>query len=334
MKVFVDPNEHFVIKIPEEWYVRNIEKDNELFKQPYGFEPYIDRNAAFQVSYKKITANTRKCNIENQPLGQCNLKYICSHVENIKTWVTNAESGYIVILSMVVDVEMDEKQKQMLFNQAQLSVDSFLILNQQAKKVLLPAIRWNNFMLSYFASIDLSNRALNNGSFVELVVLFANQIDAVLRQSITLAKQLKNESNEIDIGLIYQKENDRPIMEKKIYQLALDDDIIDQAIYSELINLYDVRNKVVHRYIISDLRSNEIIKLAKRYSEVYEILNEQVVQYEQRQYDEKIGIYNTSVRPGTNINDDYQKSLISSIRDKHGNREVNKAITISFKNVV
>jgi hypothetical protein len=268
MKTFVDPYELFVIKIPEEWYFTTEHKnpDNAL-EQPYGFEPYEERNAAFQISYKKITEKTIQLNIQKQPLGKSNLKFIINETDSAKTWITYSESDYIVIISLVYEDSLTSKEQKSFRELADKSVESFLIFTEDSKKEILPIVRWNNFMLSYAASIDLANRAYDNHAFVELVVILANQIDAVLRQSITLTRQLKNGSVEIDTGLIYQGEKDKPIMEKTVYKLALDEGVIETTEYDELARLYNIRNKVVHRYIISDLRSNDVIQLVIIYRE-------------------------------------------------------------------
>jgi hypothetical protein len=78
------------------------------------------------------------------------------------------------------------------------------------------------------------NRAYENNSLIELVVLLANQIDAILRSCLILKKQLDENSEEIDVSLIHQKELDKPIMEKKIYEMALNQNIINQDTYDNL----------------------------------------------------------------------------------------------------
>jgi uncharacterized protein YutE (UPF0331/DUF86 family) len=162
---------------------------------------------------------------------------------------------------------------------------------------------------------------------VELVILLANQIDAVLRQSIILNHQLINRVNDIEVSLIFQKENDHPIMEKTIYQRALDDGVISQNQYNKLTELYIGRNKVVHRYIISDLRTDEIVRFVIEYSEIYDELGDQLIALEQKQYEYQIGIYSGETRPGENFDAEMMKSLIAHIRDKHGNRKINDGIT-------
>ena len=331
MKAFVDPLEQFVINIPEEWYFTTSFKVSE---QPYGFEPYEERNAAFRISFKKITEKTIKLNIERQPLGQSNLKFVISETDNVKTWLTNTENDYIVIISLVYENTLNPEQKRSYLDLADRAGQSFLLFTEDSKKTILPLIRWNNFMLSYTASIDLANRAYEKNSFVELVVILANQIDAVLRQSITLSNQLKNGSNFIDVGLIYQKEADKPTMEKTVYKKALDEGVIDSTVFDELTRLYKIRNKVVHRYIISDLRSNDVIELVGNYGKLYEKLSDDVIELEQRQFNEKAGIFNTDIRPGSNVNDEHIKSLIYRIRDKHGNRKVNEKISIKLREQV
>lgn len=334
MKVFIDPAEQFVIKIPEQWYFTTTQKKSDQLGQPYCFEPYESRNAAFQVSYKKITEKTIKLEIDKQPLGRSNLNFIIGQSEEAKTWVTNVESDHILIVSLAFESSVSTEQRQELISLGDRAVKTILVLDEASKNSLLPILRWENFMISYAASMDLANRAYENESFIELIVLLANQIDATLRQALILSKQLEEKSNNIDISLIYQSEADRPLMEKKIYSLALESRIVDQSVYDKLNRLYGIRNKVVHRYVISDLRSNDIIQLVIAYDQIFDHLSDYVNSLEKRQFDEKIGIYDTQTRPGSEGGFAYNRSLISRIRDKHGNRKLNENISVHFgKNV-
>ena len=86
-------------------------------------------------------------------------------------------------------------------------------------------------MASIATTIDLKNRAIENNSFIEYVVLSANSIDASLRLSIILISQIENKNDEIDTNLLFQSESDKPIMEREIYKQSLDKGIISQEIY-------------------------------------------------------------------------------------------------------
>jgi hypothetical protein len=329
MKSFIDSEERLIIKIPEDWFFVTDQYNGDVSMQPFGFEPYHDRNAAFQISYADIQSK-KKIEIDPQPKGKNNLSYIENEFEGIKTWVTNIEGGGVVVITFTYDKSICDKQKKIGLKNASESVKSLLIFDDTSKERILPNVRWNRFMISYAASMDLTNRAYTNCSNIELVVLLANQLDAVLRQSIILKKQIVDLTDEIDISLIYQKETDKPIMEKKIYEMALTNAVINQEMYDDLVRLYDVRNKVIHRFVISDLRSNDIIQLVWSYSLIYDKLGDDLNSLEQTQFKNQIGIYKTGARPDRLMSEKMMKSLIAKIRDKHGNRKLIDGMTIKI----
>jgi hypothetical protein len=331
MKTFIDPEERLIMKIPDDWYFTAEQNNGDVTKQPFGFEPYEERNGALQISYRENLPK-KKFKIDPQPKGQTNLSFIETKHEGIKTWVTNIEGGGVIVISYVYDKSIGEEQIKSDLNSAAESVKSLLIFDNASKEKILPYERWNRFMLSYAASIDLINRAYTNGSNIELVILLANQLDAVLRQSLILKKQLDEKTDTIDVGLIHQKETDRPIFEKKVYGMALDQAVIDQDMHDNLVKLYDIRNKVVHRYVISDLRSEDIIQLVWSYSQIFDKLGDDLIKLEQKQFEEQIGIHQGDTRPGEEMTDEMTKSIITRIRDKHGNRKLNEGISINIKN--
>src|SRR5690606_7170732 len=94
-------------------------------------------------------------------------------------------------------------------------------------------------------------------------------IDALLRLSIILKNQLENRNEDIDLELLFQAETDKPIMERTIYQRCLDLAIIPLRLFNELEKLYKERNKVIHRFIITDIRSEDVFNLALGYEKIY-----------------------------------------------------------------
>ena len=326
MKTFVDPEENFIVKVPMEWFFATSQHNGDKTRQPFGFEPYDERNAALQISCRKVEPNIH-VSVPIQPREKSDLTFQVIEIPGLLSRIAKIEGGFTVLITLTYEEGIDDKQKNSLFKLAERSAQSFMFLDQETKAKILPKVRWDSFMLSYVASRDLSNRAFENGSNIELVILLANQIDAVLRQSIILNQQIQNKNNDIEISLIFQKESDRPIMEKTVYQRALNAGLISQSQFDKLYRLYGERNKVVHRYIISDLRTDEIVRLVIEYSEIYDELSDKLIEFEQKQYKEQIGIYSGDTRPGENIDSDSMKSLVAHIRDKHGNRTINEGIT-------
>lgn len=145
-------------------------------------------------------------------------------------------------------------------------------------------------MQGFCASVELGLRAQNNGSFIECVCLYANQIDALLRIGLILKKQLENGSTELIEELLYQGEDDKKIMEKEIYKRALGAGIIDQEINDKLYALYDKRNKVVHRYIISELTTEMVLKTAVDYHQLLLAVNKKIAVLENEQMSTRKGM--------------------------------------------
>ncbi len=108
-------------------------------------------------------------------------------------------------------------------------------------------------MAAIASIIELKNGAIEKDSFIEYIVFSANHIDALLRLSIILNNQLINSNEEIDIKLLFQSESDKAIMEHSIYKQCLDLNIISRSLFDGLENLNKERNKVIHRYIITDI---------------------------------------------------------------------------------
>lgn len=81
--------------------------------------------------------------------------------------------------------------------------------------------KFENFMNGFAATVQLLQRAGENGFFIEFICLSASIIDGLLRIGLTLKHQLETKSNDILESLLYQFDEDRIIPERKIYKMAL-----------------------------------------------------------------------------------------------------------------
>jgi hypothetical protein len=96
--------------------------------------------------------------------------------------------------------------------------------------------------------------------------------------------QINNKNSEFETVWIYQGENDKKKSEKDVYTSARKLAIIDDEIRDELYKLYEDRNRVVHRFVISEITAAEIEHIAFRYyimrlkinKLVYDIENKQI----------------------------------------------------------
>ncbi|WP_114821090.1 hypothetical protein [Chryseobacterium sp. KLBC 52] len=206
-------------------------------------------------------------------------------------------------------------------------LSSIRIIVDTERESVLNSYRFNQFMTSYAASVDLLQRAYDNGSAIEITVLLSNQIDALLRLILILKIQLDNNSNTIDTTLIYQQEDDKPVMEKQVYKMALQNNIINKDLFDKLYTLYDQRNKVIHRYIITDLLTKSVFHTAHQYSLIEKEIGKIVKEYEQKQYKAKIGIYGVPEPPDKPLTSVQQDEFLNALKEKHSHMKINDEIT-------
>ncbi|MFY7727941.1 MAG: hypothetical protein ACOVRN_00340 [Flavobacterium sp.] len=338
MKKFIDPKGNYIIFIPSEWSYKNAfyeAKDSD----PNSFELYENSVGCFQISCNhvgigKIPDLILTHKLESQEFGKNNLhfKEISIPGDNFDCYIWMAVVGENFVMCKYIsdnNSSSNEKIKEEI-NKAKTSINSLLFIEDKYKNQVLADERFNKFMISLGASIDLKNRAYANNSPIELVILLANQIDALLRLVLILHKQLKLSTEDIDISLIFQSETDKPIMEKKVYDMALKEAIISSNLHNELYSLYNQRNKVVHRYIITDLLTRDVMKLAIDYGLMEEKIGSIVKQYEQEQFKNKIGIYGSKTPPNEPLDDLRKAIIIGNLKEKHAHKDFNNGITFEI----
>jgi len=174
------------------------------------------------------------------------------------------------------------------------------------------------FVRGFSGARELYQRAIDNNSYIELVCLGASIIDATLRIGIILKHQIDTESDEQISELLQQEDDDKIINEKDVYQRALDNKVIDKGVYDNLINLYESRNRVIHRYIISEITTQQVGEIAKCYYDTFNIVKEKIVELEDKQKELGIGM-TVDIKGHENEIGAWLKSLA---KDKHGNGEL------------
>jgi hypothetical protein len=143
--------------------------------------------------------------------------------------------------------------------------------------------RLGRFLNGVAASAELYSKAAKNGYFIEAVCLASNLIDAQLRIGLILRQQIKTKSKTIHKALLFQGEQDKPISEREIYKRALAEGVINQGLYSNLDELYTDRNKVIHRYIVSDLRTEGVLEIGIRYEKMQTAVRDAIFAIEEEQ---------------------------------------------------
>ena len=176
--------------------------------------------------------------------------------------------------------------------------------------------RFSHFMSGLTAAAQLLQRAGENGFFVEYICLATAVIDASLRVGLILQHQIKTRTDEILDSLLYQTDEHRIVSERQIYGMALQEDILSQDLFDKLESLYKKRNRVVHRYIISDITTEQVLDIGIQYEQNIPLVSEAVGKLEQRQIETRVGM--------TVVTDGASKAEMETLFDKmsaekHGN---------------
>jgi uncharacterized protein YutE (UPF0331/DUF86 family) len=172
--------------------------------------------------------------------------------------------------------------------------------------------KFHNFMSGAYAAITMWNRAKEKGYFFECVCLSANIIDSLLRLGLILKAQIENLNSDLSENLLYQGEGDKIITERQVYSHSKDKEIISIDLFDRLEQLYKLRNKVVHRYIICKMTTDDVLEIALSYENILYEVKAAIVILEEKQIELKVGMTETSTDAIS------QKEAIM-ISQKHGN---------------
>jgi len=242
MKHWTEPNGIFIVNIPIEWQYRNSVIENIEEKSPYSFEPYENSLVCFQLSCYPLSEKGINSTF---PVQKNNSK-----IEWLESRMDDEEFDVLIYHAQVDDMlcmakyiystehRNDNRIKHQLEN-VKKALDSFRVIPKSDRELAANLDKHDNFLGSLLASSDLLEKAYKNESHIELVVILSNQIDAFLRISIILHQQIVNQTNDIEVKYLFQAENERGIIERKIYNKAHELGIIDDDIYKELKELYD-----------------------------------------------------------------------------------------------
>lgn len=139
---------------------------------------------------------------------------------------------------------------------------------------------FENFTHSVAVARVLLTKAHEQGNLIEGLVLYASSIDAFLRNLIAL-KTGSKKGHTISLNPSYFFHNDSQWMdERTIYSQALQSGVIGRSLYDKLENLYAFRNKVIHRFIISNITYSEIAAHLIEYEIIYNNLYSQLEKIE------------------------------------------------------
>jgi hypothetical protein len=126
-----------------------------------------------------------------------------------------------------------------------------------------------NFIRGMGALRLLLRKASQSGSLIECIVIYAGLVDGLLRIGLVLKRQIVNKNSDIDEILIVQKPGSKFLVERAVYKLALEEGVIDQRLFETISGLYDRRNEVVHRFILTNLSYNQLAPTLENYENVF-----------------------------------------------------------------
>ena len=329
MKYFTEPNGKFVIKVPTEWQYKNIEVGYEEIS-PFSFQLYENPIGAFQISCYSDKEKPINPTLERQKTDTGNLKFIEQRMDgdgfNIHLWYAVVDDHAFMAKYIYDTPKQNDPSIKIEIEKVEKALSTLELISIDRRNLAIEFDKYERFMASLAASFDLKTKAIENKSFIELMIIIANQIDAYLRMAIVMKKQLNDKTNRIDIPLLYQGENDSPIMERKIYRQALDLSIINSSTFDKLEELYKERNKVVHRYIITEFKTRTLYQIVYDYELICETVRLSLKEVEDLQFQEGIGIHGNGQDPNAEPGEGDKQMLYSQVNDKHLIKELYRTI--------
>ncbi|WP_447095740.1 hypothetical protein [Pseudomonas sp. CF10PS3] len=319
MKHWTEPNGILLIQVPIDWQYLNSGLSDYEQKSPYGFRPYEDSIGCFQLSCYplcELAPNIAKAN----PNGVRKLSWKESR-EDDTNFCTHLYFGayhdQALIGKYIYDacLEGDKRITEQLAIVKNI-LNSVVIVPESDRKLAANLDKLDRFTGSLAASYDLLYTAIDAGTCIEIIAITANQIDAHLRLSLVIAKQLESNTDDIEIRYLFQADGEKGIMERTVFEDALKSQVIDLETFNLLNDLYNLRNRVIHRYIISDIRSRDLVEIAEKYLNASENTRLILRTLEQKQANVPYGLYGTKLGK-TSITKDTIKRLYASTNDKH-----------------
>lgn len=330
MKHWTEPNGIFLIQIPTGWQYLNPVVEGEEEKSPYSFQPYENANGCFQISCYPLEELAPKL-ADKHPNGVPSLTWRSSRMDDSE-FCTHMFFGALAdqafIGKYIYDANLDNDER---INEELRLVDNILkslvIVPPRDRKLASDMEKLDRFQGALAASYDLLDNAIESDSFIEVIAVSANQVDAFLRLSIVIAIQLKNQTDEVPLKYLFQGVDERGLMERKIYDDALKYNVITDDDHKELNSLYKLRNRVIHRYIISDIKTRDLPSIAVRYIESSEKVRLILRDLENEQKSCQYGVYGKKFMKFFEPDDETIKRLYADVNDKHLIRKFARKVT-------
>ncbi|WP_194850708.1 hypothetical protein [Nonlabens antarcticus] len=319
-KHWTEPNGIFIINIPANWQYRNAVFEDIEEKSPYSFEQYENSAGCFQLSSYPLSERGINPNFPVQK-SDSKVEWFESRIDNeefdIYLWHAQVDDQFCMAKCIYSAKDKKFSKVKKLIEKSKKVLESFRVVPFDERDYAIALDKYDNLHGSLASSYDLRERAVKSKSYIEIIAIVSNQIDAYLRISIVLKKQLEQETNNIDVKYFFQGENERGLMERSIYEEAKSLNIITQKLFEQLNLLYDMRNRVIHRYIISYIKTIDIADTAVKYLLLSEKIREILKSIEDDQIDNGIGIYGKGFLKDYEVTLEDQRIAWSMANDKH-----------------
>jgi hypothetical protein len=331
MKLYTDFTGKFQMYIPLNWEYKNpslYRRTEDGTPQAFGF--YDKSLGAFQLSCKRVTEHiqnliaTRKEPVQSSDSEQLifSEQFIPSEKQIVYAFSCAVDDHYFFATYIVEPKKSLVRKIELELNEVRKVLSSVKFIKEPFRKIILTQRRFDLYMSSIATIMEMKNNAIEKESHIEYIVFSANHIDALLRLSVILTNQIENKNEDIDLKLLFQSETDKPIMERTVYQKCLDLKIITIYLFNELERLYKERNKVIHRFIITDIRTEDIFNLATEYEKIFDTVDGIISNLEVEQVKQGIGVWGKN--PKTGLTNDERDLLQTKVRDKHGRLPLKK----------
>jgi hypothetical protein len=302
MKQFIDEKGTFEIKVPETW------KHSIKNREVHTFQEYeLWKSDAFQLSINSLDTDEKKNNFQSltkslnvEKIGKLEFyKFPDNENEEFSTkiWIRQFADKMVTFTlthPKNPDKDLDNRTIEDKIELVHSVLKEFKLIDSEISNQAIYSYRFEMFLQGVGATALILSKAIENKAFIEATCVLASQIDALLRVGIILKNQINNNNSEIEIEWIYQGFTDKKKSEKDIYKKAKDLGIIDQSILDDLYTLYDDRNRVIHRFIISEITLAEVEEIACKYYQKQQEINRIIYDLESEQIRLKIGMTKVS----------------------------------------
>lgn len=180
------------------------------------------------------------------------------------------------------------------------NVDAFLEFRKIKSKKDLEENPFENFMKAWVSmdmmfGFSLEEIKDKNFGFIESLILLVSLIDTMLRYSILLTRINVKKIKEIDESLLrlFLQKSNKYLSEREIFKIAKREvnfrENDKEKFFQRANDLYDFRNKAVHRYAITNIQYIEIKNIVNEYKDLRKILSDLILKLEKEQVDLGVG---------------------------------------------